>query len=221
MLRTSFAFASLALIAGCGDPNAGKLFADIQYRARCEETPHCGALPDRDICGYSASDPCAMDAPEATLSCSVVEGDGMRTISFTAQQGTGFSIRVQGLQVQDGSTVGMGAGCEVTVVEGANQYRGECGSSVPSAAQPCQINNLEFFDDEGNPSFGGDIFCQYLPNLSNPDLHIEVTAPAEGQPAFSGVAAPYMPICDMYSAPFPPACLPMHFRFANCSGLQL
>ena len=73
---------------------------------------------------------------------------------------------------------------------------------------------------EGNPEIEGDIFCQYLPNLSTPNLHIELTAPTDGQPAFSSLTPPEE-ICNTYSPNFPPACLPMHFRLVNCSGLEL
>jgi hypothetical protein len=217
MLRTPLC---LVLLAACGDPNAGALFADIQYRARCEETPHCGAYVDRDVCGYNRSDACETDAPEAQLSCSIIEGEGTRTLSFSASQGGGFSLAVTGAVIPEAGGVAMGAGCSVSVVEGANSYRGDCGSSVPSEAQPCQITNVEFYDDEGNPTVEGEIFCQYLPNISMPNFHVEVTAPTDGSPAFSSVTPP-VEICNTYSPDFPPACRPLQFRFANCDGLEL
>lgn len=191
---------SLLCLAGCGDPNSGVLFADIQYATRCEMTHGCDAPHDRDICGFNHSDPCVEDAPEPTLSCSVVETDTTRTISFSARQGSGFSLSVSNLQVPFAGGSASGGDCRVTVVEGANTYTGLCGGSNPSEAQPCQIEGVTFTDDMGNPTFEGHIFCQFLKNQANPTLAIEVTAPGSGPT---------------------PAGTPARFRMANCRGLTI
>jgi hypothetical protein len=187
-------------IAGCGDPNAGALFADIQYATRCEETRHCGGPVDRDICGFNQSDPCDEDAPEAQVSCNVQQEETGRTLSFSATQGSGFSIRVDQAVFLGNSSVASGPSCRVTVVEGANRYVGTCGGATPSESQPCQITDVRFEDDMGNPTVQGRIFCQHLPSQASPTLKAEVTAMGDGPT---------------------PASTPGRFRLANCSGLSI
>jgi hypothetical protein len=202
MRRTSlrlFGLSLIALTAGCGDPNAGALFAEFPYATRCEMTLGCPGPVDHDVCGFNLSDPCEVGAAQAQLSCNVVESDASRVINFTAQQGGGFSIRVSGAVVARAGGSAMGT-CEVRVVEGANTYEGICGSSLPSEAQPCQISGVTFTDDAGNPTVEGDIWCQHLPNRATPNLEIEVTR----------------------VGPSPEDRMtPAHFRFANCDGLTL
>lgn len=200
MLRNFFVTTvglSLVSIAGCGDPHAGALFIDTQYATRCDMTRGCDMPHQHDFCGF-ADDPCE-GTPEVTVSCSVDEADTQRVISFSARA-EGSSISVQNLIVLNGSNAASGGPCRVSIVEGANSYSGACGGSEPSEAQPCRINNIAFVDDMGNPTFSGDIFCQFLPNSASPALQIEVTS--------NGSRAE-----DLTN--------PGHFRFANCSGLTV
>lgn len=190
---------SLLAVGGCGDPNAGALFADFPYATRCEETLGCSGPQMHDVCGFNLSDPCVDGAPQAQLSCNVTATDTARTLNFSASQGGGFSLRVSGAVVANAGGPATGS-CEVTVVEGPNTYEGVCGSSLPSEAQPCQISAVEFFDDMGNPSFRGQIWCQHLPNRATPTLKIEVT--------------------DNGNSP-EDRMTPARFRFANCNGLTL
>lgn len=203
MLRFFVSTIGLTLLlglAGCGDPNAGALFADIQYATRCEMTLGCEGAENRDICGFNLSDPCEGFVDEATVSCSVRQDDATRTINFSARQGAGYSLAVSNLQVPRDGGSATGGECRVTVVEGANTYSGLCGGSPPSEAQPCQITNVVFSDDMGNPQFEGDIFCQFLANRATPTLQIEVTAIGSGPT---------------------PASEPGRFRLVNCGGLTL
>lgn len=209
----------LSSVPGCGDPNAGALFADIQYATRCEEaTPHCGGPMNRDVCGINNGDPCEVGAPEARVSCNVTESaDGAtRTLEFSASQGSDFGITVSQATFNSAGGSAAGAGCTVRITDGANRYEGRCGSSAPSASQPCQITAVRFYDDMGNPTVEGAIFCEFMQNQSSPTLHLEVTQVGSGSPAFSSAGN----ICDTY-ATTPPACNPGRFRIANCAGLTL
>lgn len=197
-----------------GDPNVGNLFAEFQYATRCDATGGC-APGDHDVCGFDGALPCDTTAPNADLRCTAVERDGIRTLSFSAQQGAG-RIEVSGLDVPFDGGPAMGEDCLVTVEEGSGTYSGACGSSTPSEAQPCQITDVVFYDDMGNPTFEADLFCQFLANQANPALQIEVTARGASGPAFGGT--PPMSICATAS-PAPPACTPARIRFANCDGL--
>ena len=192
----------LCSIPGCGDPNAGALFGDIQYATRCENTLGCPGPVDRDVCGINNGDPCMIGAPEARVSCTIQESaDGStRTVDFSASQGSGFAITVSQAIVSSAGGSAAGAGCNVRVTEGANRYEGMCGSSPPSEAQPCQISAVRFYDDMGNPTVEGAIKCEFLPNQSQPMLQIELTQVGSGPG---------------------PASMPGRFRIANCQGLDI
>lgn len=187
-------------LVGCGDPNAGALFADLQYATRCGISLGCPGPVDHDVCGFDGSDPCTDGSPEPSLSCSATEVEGAtRTMTFSARHaGSDFSLQVQNLTVPFTGGAATGGACRVTVVEGENTYAGACGGSAPSEAQPCQITEVEFSDDMGNPTFSGNIFCQFLANQASPALQIEVTTVGMGTVASS---------------------TPARFRFANCEGL--
>jgi hypothetical protein len=209
----------IASIAGCGsrtwvhdggpsrpdartegrDAGAGALFADLQYAIRCEATLGCAGVIEHDICGFDEGDTCVDGAPPASLSCTVIEGDATRLIRFSAQQGGGSSIAVTDLAViVTGGSPSPGGACRVTVQEGASTYSGSCGPAAPSDAQPCQISDVRFVDDAGNPTVEARMLCQFLENEANPALEIEVTAIGVG-PA--------------------PAGTPARIRIANCAGM--
>ncbi len=200
LASTPILLTTMLALAGCGDPLAGALFADVQYATRCEETRGCDGAQDRDVCGYNQSDPCPGIEADATLSCSVTETETNRTISFSARQGGPYAISVENLTVPLAGGSASGGACRVRVVEGANTYVGTCGGSDPSSAQPCRISGVTFYDDMDNPTFEGQIFCQFLENQGNPALQIEVTSKGDGPG---------------------PASRPGSFRFANCNGLTL
>lgn len=187
-------------VAGCGDPNAGALFAEIEYATECRETPGCEAEPNRLICGINQGDPCPEVGGVAMLSCSVTETMETRIISFSANQGTGFSLSVSQMIVPFGGGSAGGGSCNVRVVEDPNRYEGACGSGTPTGLQPCQISNIEFCDDLGNPTLRGDIFCQMLAHQTSPLLQIELH-----QTGFDTTARG----------------APGRFRLANCDGLEV
>lgn len=201
MLRLPISTIGLvALLAGCGDPNAGALFADIQYATRCDIVGGCSGRVDHDICGFNNGDACEGVEGTAIISCSVTETESTRTISFSARQGSGFNVSINRLTVPRTGGSATGGDCNVSVTEGANTYAGPCGGSTPSEAQPCQVTNVTFMDEMGNPEFEGNVFCQNLANRATPSLKIEVTAIGAGPG---------------------PASSPARFRIANCDGLTL
>lgn len=189
-------------VAGCGDPNATRLFVDSQYATRCDVTLHCANTEMRDICGISGGDPCNAGEPQVNASCSIAESGDTRTLTFTASQSADASIRVSGAVFNMSGGSASGGSCQVRVVDGPNTYSGACGSAEPSEAQPCQISAVMFSADptDGVPVVEGSIFCQFLQNQSNPDLQIEVTAWGSGPTAAS---------------------TPGYFRIRNCEGQTL
>ncbi|MCB9593829.1 MAG: hypothetical protein H6719_13935 [Sandaracinaceae bacterium] len=201
MRRTlAFSLASIGLFA-CGDPNAGALFADIQYGTDCDESRGCTPAPNRDVCGINNGDPCPEVGGTANLSCIINEVEGStRTLTFSASQGGDFRISVrQAIVPFSGGSAG-GGSCTVTVTDGPNTFVGACGSGTPTPMQPCQISNVQFCDDLGNPTVRGNIFCQHLANQANPLQLIEVHAKGSGGMAIMS---------------------PGSFRLANCDGLMI
>lgn len=196
---------SLALgffgLTGCGG-DGGALFADIQYATDCQATGGCVAAR-RDVCGIDQGDACDGVGGTPRLTCSVVEAsdESTRMLSFSATQGSDFSLQItQAVFGFAGGAAG-GASCTVTVVDGANTFTGACGSAPPSDVQPCRLDGVMFADDmDGIPTITGDLFCEGLPQRGNPSLTIEVHR--------SGFTAD-------------DAAAPARFRFQNCDGLNL
>ncbi len=189
-------------LTACGDPNAGALFADIQYGTGCMDSRGCTPQPNRDICGINLGDPCPEVGGVANLSCSVVEApdQSSRTLTFSASQGGDFSVSLrQAIFAFDGGPAG-GTNCNVTVVDGPNRHTGQCGSAAPTEMTPCQVTNVRFYDDVGNPTVEGDFACRYLQSRSNPLQLLDVHA--KGSTAAALMA-------------------PGHFRIANCDGLEI
>lgn len=213
---------ALGMLASCGDPDAGALFADIQYVTRCEETGGCPGARARDICGIHLGDPCLATDPEPQLSCTILEAaDGStRTLSFSATRESGIGISVSQAVIASTGGAASGAACRVTVDDGANTYVGACGSATPSPAQPCRLDGVTFANDlEGNPTVQGNLFCQFLENDAQASLRIEVTAlPIASGPGFSSDTPPTSN-CGAGSAI--PACSPARFSLVNCSGLEI
>ncbi|MGE0789145.1 MAG: hypothetical protein AB7S26_25960 [Sandaracinaceae bacterium] len=197
------ALASLVLLlalVGCDGGNPD-VFADMRYAVRCNETRGCPGESQRDICGFNMGDPCVElgDVPSFQITCDVEETSDNRTITFVAL-GLGFSLRITSLVVPFAGGPGGGPNCRVRVQEGANLYEGACGSSAPSEAQPCQIPNVSFRDDMGNPTLEGSVRCEYLPNTAMPANHVELSTNGSG------------PMAQM---------TPAGFRLANCAGLHV
>lgn len=182
-----------------GPPDSGvaPIFGDVQYATRCEMTLGCEGPTDRDVCGFDQGEACDTGAPSPSLACAVRVSDSTRTIDFSAQQGGDFSISVEGLTVPFGGGSAMGVGCRVQVVSGTSRYLGACGGSGPSTVQPCRISNVMFGEEDGEPTFQGNIFCQFLQNQANPALQIEVTSIGIGPVSASN---------------------PARFRFRGCAG---
>lgn len=167
-----------------------RLFADVQYATRCDVTAGCVAPMNHDVCGFHAGEPCVDGSPAVTASCAVTGAGAGRAFTFTVAQGDGPSLSVDLT----------GFPCTVRVVHNDDVFEGACGSEPPSTAQPCLLSDVVYYDDDGNPTIEGGIFCQGLSNQADPTLTIEVTAIGTGPG---------------------PASMPAHFRLANCAGLSI
>lgn len=199
-MRHIFTACLMALAVGCGDPNAGALFADIQYGTDCDVTRGCTPAPNRDICGINRGDPCPGVEGAANLSCNIEDEGTTRILTFSATQGSDFSLAVRQAVIPSAGGSAGGGSCTVTLRDGPNTHVGTCGSGTPTEAQPCQISDVRFYDDVGNPTVEGNIFCQGITNQVNPLLELELHAKGSDSMAVNS---------------------PGTFRIANCDGLTL
>ena len=211
-MRRFLTFTVLMLaLGGCGDPDAGKLFADVQYGTRCPTSNHCEGPQDRDVCGINNGEPCMGVGGTPRVSCTITEdGSGNYQVNFSVDQSEGFSLSVSQATIPTSGGLAGGANCGVRVVEGPNRYEGRCISqqpvSDPNPAEPdesvpgCRVNSVLFTDDMGNPTMEGQIECRDIPNIANPMLLLDVTQVGSGPG---------------------PASMPGRFRIANCQGLEI
>ncbi|MFK7985141.1 MAG: hypothetical protein AB8I08_03845 [Sandaracinaceae bacterium] len=207
-MRRLLAFTVLPLaLFGCGDPDAGKLFADMQYGTACPSSNHCEGPEDRDICGINGGMVCEGFEGVTRASCTVVEdGAGNYLLDFSVDQGLGYSLTVSQAMVPMTGGFAVGTNCSVSVSEGVNRYSASCiqqdpiGSTMEGTATPgCRLSEVTFQDDEGNPTISGRIECRDMPNQANRDLQLDVNA--------------------VGSSPTNRAD-PGRFRLVNCQGLE-
>jgi len=182
------------------DAGGPSLFADIQYGIDCTETGGCVAQPDRDICGIHLGEACAEVEGETVISCTVTQTGDVRSLTFSASQGLGYAISIREAEIPVAGGSAEGAACAARVIDGPNTFQGACGSAPPSESQPCQISDVRWYDDAGNPTVEGRIFCQNLPNQANPAVQLALHA--KGSDSMATMT-------------------PGSFRLANCDGLEL
>ena len=193
-------FAMLAL-AACGDDPA-PLFADAVWQVQCRCYGMCSAIPTRDVQHLDGED-------GHNVACEVFERSGRRVLTASVSRGSEFE-----LEIRDAEFMGMGGpvsgGCQVTVVEGGNEFRGACSANPPTVAQPCRISNLVINTDmDGNQQIEGDLLCFHLRSTADDTIRREIALP-NLQVAGSGMGEACMPTDESEA---------MHFRFVNCTGL--
>lgn len=185
------AFSAVLTIAAssCSSSGPAGLYADIQWRVRCEETGGCSGYRDRDVLGFNREN-------GLTLACSVIESDTTRTLSFSAYTGS-FGLELTNATFPRAGGTPQAGGCSVTVQDG-NRFQGNCGASPPSDTQPCQVNNVRFERDvDGRALITGNMYCENISPSAAGDLDREVTAPGDDPAA---------------------ATMPFQFSLYDCSG---
>lgn len=162
MKRLSVGLLSGGLLFGLTscNGNSGAVFGDVRYQVRCP----------RGLSGCSFSgDPLDVYAFNGTegafVSCSVVEEEDERLISFQVTQGT-QSLQVSGLRVANSGGPARGSACTVTVRDESVTYTGACGGGSPSEAIPCQISEVEFSEldtaEISGPTVGMRVSCENI-----------------------------------------------------------
>lgn len=198
-----FAVASLgcALLAACGGGGGGTVFADAIWQVRCPVgAMACSTSVDQhNIFGFDGQD----DGPEgdpgvvrARCSLDPATGGNVAVSMSVALGGNSLTIR-NALVPEAGGTI-IGTGCSTVVVEDSVTYDGQCGSSAPSDAQPCQIANVTFDPRAADgPTLQTTLLCL---NITSPSDRTRFIRDVErGIPSARGTAAP--------------------LRFIHCTGL--
>jgi len=183
--------ASLLLLSGstlgCGD-DPQPLFADLQWQVRCMESGGCSGLDPHDINHLDGED-------GHRIACSVEDSGDARVMTWSTYKGNDYGIEIRSAVFMGNGGPVMGTGCQVTVEEAGNTYRGSCSSSVPSVDFPCQISGLMVADEDDGPTIRGNLRCEHLPATADMSRLREVTFPGAD------------------------AAAPVQFRIVNCSGL--
>lgn len=159
--------------ASCSTSGPAEVFADLQWRVRCEIMRMCTGYPDRSILGFDGDD-------GQRISCNVIETADSRTLTFNVSGSTAtssYSLGVTAAVIPRAGGGAGGSGCSVTVREDATTFTGRCGASPPNDAQPCQINNVRFMvDAEGRSLITGNLYCENISPSAAMTIDREVTA---------------------------------------------
>lgn len=193
MLRPILPLALLSVVAlsGCPNNTVPDVYSIADWHVRCATGMSCTPPEPRMVTGFNGM-------TGNTVTCTVTETATDRLVSFTtgsAAGGTRYSVALSGARVPRSGGF-PGTGCQVTVTEGANTYRGLCGSVAPTTSQPCQVQ-LSFDVDmpTGSPRVTAEILCDFLPNSADPTSLRSV---------HRGAGSPD----------------PGHFEFFDCRGLS-
>jgi hypothetical protein len=162
----------LALLSSCG-VEANAVYADVRWWATCPTVNPwaCPATKKHDFQQFDG------DIVEGTLyraSCTAVESNNQLSVSFTVQDGED-ALDVRGIVtgVNGGSV--LSGGCSVQMTESGNSFEGDCGAATPSAAQPCQIQNVAVDrNDPDGKSVTVRMSCDRLPWDAQPTLGFNV-----------------------------------------------
>jgi hypothetical protein len=201
---SSFLGASLAactLLASCGGGGSSQVFADAIWQVRCPPgLAGCSTPGDQhNVFGFDGEEDGVEGNPGLVrASCSIDPiADGNVAISFSVQLESA-TLNVRNAVVPEGGGSILGTGCQVTVIDDSVTYVGQCGGSVPSDAQPCQIASITMDPRaEDGPTLQASLLCANITSPSDPTIFIRDVERGVGSPR--GTASP--------------------LRFINCAGL--
>jgi hypothetical protein len=130
----------LALASSC-TADAKRVYADARWWAVCPVVnpwQGCQAGEQHDL---RQTDGDVVGADTFRASCFADENNGQLSVSFSVQDGEDL-IDVRGIVTSRNGGPVLPGGCSVLIVEDENSYEGDCGPAVPSADQPCQIQEV-------------------------------------------------------------------------------
>ena len=167
MLRQILPLALLCVVALSGCPSAAppNVYAIADWHVRCDSVMFACTPPlARQVTGFNGVD-------GNSVTCSVMETASNRVVNLRAGSSTGgvrYSIQLTNASIPRAGGFAA-SGCSVTVEEGANTYRGGCGSLAPTVAQPCQVNVTFGTDVEsGSTILHAEVLCDHLANSTDP-----------------------------------------------------
>jgi len=113
------------------------------------------------------------------LACRIDNESGTKRATFSVVHDSADEAKNYALELNDANLSEESDGpCEVRVVDGANTYKGACGSDEPTEDRPCQVSvRLEGRVLKGN------IYCAKIPSDATANITRYVVAPLTRDPA--------------------------------------
>jgi hypothetical protein len=165
-LRSVLPLALLSVLAlpGCPNNDPPGVYSIADWRLGCDSVmTGCTPALARAVTGFNGE-------MGNTVSCSVTERGADRVVSFrtgSLTEGVAYSISLTSATVPRAG--GLSRDGQITVVEGANTYRGLAGSATPTALQPCQLRVMFGTDAAtGSTLLEAELLCDHLPNNTDP-----------------------------------------------------
>jgi hypothetical protein len=128
--------------------------------------------PDRQVTVFNGQ-------ADHRISCQVelLPGGVQQRFSFDIELARQYRMQLLSAIVpRDGGSI-MGTGCRMLVSEGVNTYSGNCGASVPSEDQPCQVNGITFGTSmDGYPQATANVLCRNARNETTGEVR-DITSP--------------------------------------------
>lgn len=167
-----------------GDDDAGPPASDagsfsgpravLAWQMRCAEEP-CPATtpPARTIDAYHGQ-------AGHQVSCDLtIEGDQRRLALTALAAGSAYGLEVRGGQIGlEGGRL-LGSLCQMRVYdEDDATILAPCGSNLPTADRPCQLQRVDIRDVDGVPTLLAELRCEGAAVEGSPTALRDVTAPA-------------------------------------------
>jgi hypothetical protein len=162
-------------LCACNKEDPAPLYLEADYQLRCidckptavDETPRSLNVLNGEA-GY-------------VVACSAEASGGDRVVSFSASfkdplgKKDKFSIAVTQANIDAANP---GASCRVEVVEGSNDYKGNCTGGSPTDGKPCVVK----LKAEGGV-LSGTIDCKTIPNAGDAQIRRYLVAPGTNKAA--------------------------------------
>lgn len=161
-------FIVMALLAsGCSeDPR--KVFADMAWKVRCEETP--GGCVEG-----SAHEVSQLDGEDGVdIGCHAESTDSGYAVYIDVESSDGWRLKIDNMGIDEDGNGPVRGRITASVTEGGNIYRGEAGANAPTTDQPCQISNVTTADTDAGRELSMLFQCQHLPLSANNTIKREV-----------------------------------------------
>ena len=159
-------------LVSCTSDTTPTVYVGLSYQIRCLD---CQPRALDDV----ARNVKAVDEEAGhRLACRVEDRDGTKRVTFSLAHDSSDETKNYSLRVNNGNlTGGTDDPCELTIVEGANTYKGGCSSEEPNADRPCQVS----FELDRSV-LRGSLYCNNIGNEATANVTRYVVAPLSREP---------------------------------------